>query len=95
MPQRVNAFLVLTAGDPQQTTAIVQIVLQGSLDTRLVERGWVEPSLEAGSGADELKAGHQAGVIVLDQIGEAPLKAAGQGIGQGQKLPDNRIAVGL
>lgn len=95
MPQRVNAFLVLTAGDPHQTIVIAQIVLQGSLDTRLVERDWVDPSLEAGSGADELKAGHQAGVIEHDQIGEAPLKAAVQGIGQGQELPDNRIAVGV
>jgi hypothetical protein len=39
--------------------------------------------------------GHLAGVIKLDQIGEAPLKAAGQGIGQRQELPDNRVAAGV
>jgi hypothetical protein len=70
-------------------------MLQGSLDTRFEERGRMKPSLEAGSGADELKAGHLAGIIELYQIGETPLKAAGQGIGQRHELPDNRIAAGV
>lgn len=74
---------------------IAQIVLQGSLNMPLEERGRVEPSLEAGSSADELKAGRLAGIIELDQIGETPLKAAGQGIGQRQELPDKRIEAGL
>jgi hypothetical protein len=47
MPQRVNAFLVLTAGDPHQTTVIAQVMLQGSLDTRLEERGRHNKAREA------------------------------------------------
>jgi hypothetical protein len=42
--------------------------------------------------SDRLKAGHLAGVIELDQIGETPLETAGQSIGQRQELSDNRIA---
>jgi hypothetical protein len=95
MPQRMNAFLVLAARHPHQAAVIAQIVLQGSLDTRLEERGRMKPCLEAGSGADQLIAGQVAGVIEFDQIGETPLKAAGQGIGQRQELPDNRIAAGV
>jgi hypothetical protein len=45
-------------------------MLQGSLDTRFEEMGRMKPSLEAGSGADELKAGHLAGIIELYQIGK-------------------------
>lgn len=74
---------------------IAQIVLQGSLNMPLEERGRVEPSLEAGSSADELKAGRLAGIIELDQIGETPLKAAGQGIGQREELLNHRIAAGM
>ena len=95
MAPGVNSLLVLAAGDPRQAAVIEQIVLQGSLDTRLEERSGVKPSLEAGSSADELKAGHLTGIIELDQIGKAPLKAAGQGIGQREELLNHRIAAGM
>ena len=95
MPQRMNAYLVVATRNSHQAAVIAQIVLQGSLDTQLEERSGVKPSLEAGSRADELKAGHLAGIIELDQVGETPLKAAGQGIGQRQELPDNRISAGV
>ncbi len=92
----MNALLVLAAGDPHQATVIAQVVLQGCLIPALEESGRGAASRpEAGSSADQLKAGHLAGVIELDQIGEAPLKAAGQGIGQRQELPDNHIAAGV
>jgi hypothetical protein len=70
----MNAFLVVATRNSHQAAVIAQIVLQGSLDTRLEERGRMKSWLEAGSGADELKAGRLAGVIELDQIGKAPLK---------------------
>ena len=95
MPQRMNAVLVFSPGDPHQATVIVQVMLQGSMDKRLEERGRVKPRLEAGSSEDQLKAGHLAGIIEFDQIGEKPLKATGQGVGQRQELPDNRIAAGV
>ena len=79
MTQRMNAFLVLAARHPHQAAVIAQVVLQGFLDTRLEERGRMKSSLEAGSSADELKAGHLAGIIELGQIGETPLKAGGPG----------------
>jgi len=96
MAPGVDALLVLTAGDPHQATVIAQVVLQGSLDTPLEEGSRGEASrLEAGSGADQLKAGHLAGIIELDQPREALLKTAGQGIGQGQELLNHRIAAGV
>jgi hypothetical protein len=91
----MNTLIVLAARHPHQAAMIAQILLQGSLDTRLEERGRVEPWLEAGSSADQLKAGHLAGIIELDQIGETPLEAAGQGIGQREELLNRRIAAGV
>ena len=93
MAPGVNSLLVLAAGDPLQAAVIPQVMLQGSVDT-LLEAGsrGIASRLKAGSGADQLIAGHLAGVIELDQIGETPLETAGQSIGQRQELSDNRIA---
>jgi hypothetical protein len=72
---------------------IAKVMLQGSMNPALeISLRGAASRLEAGSGADQLKAGHLAGIIELDQIEETPLKAAGQGIGQRQELSDNRIA---
>jgi hypothetical protein len=81
----VNAFLVLAAGDPHRATVIPQVMLQGSLNPQLEEgsRG-AASRLEAGGSADQLIAGHLAGIIELDQPSEALLETAGQGIGQGE-----------
>ncbi len=83
MPPGIDALLVLAAGDPHQTAIIPQIVLQGSLLTELQVGSRRKPSPQAGGGADQLQAGHLAGVVELDQPLEAPLKAAGQGIRPG------------
>jgi hypothetical protein len=71
-------------------------VLQGSVDTTLEEgsRG-AASRLEAGSGADQLIAGHLTGIIELDQPREALLETAGQGIGQREELMNHRIAAGV
>lgn len=68
----MNALLVLAAGDPHQATVIAQVMLQSSVDTLLEEgsRG-ATSRLEAGGGADQLIAGHLAGIIELDQPREA------------------------
>ncbi len=96
MAPGVNAFLVLAAGDPHQATVIAQVLLQGSLLTQLqVGSRGAASRLETGSGADELKAGHLAGAVELDQMREALLKVASQSIGQRQKLPNHRIAAGV
>ena len=96
MPPGVNAFLVLATGDPHQATVTAQVVLQGSLHPQLqVGRRGAASRLEAGSGADQLITGHLAGIIELDQPREALLETAGQGIGQGEKLLNHRIAAGV
>ena len=94
-PAAVNAFLVLAAGDPHQTALIATVVLQGSMDAALEEgsRG-AASRLEAGGGADQPIAGHLAGIIKLDQLREALLERAGQGIGQGEGLWNHPIAAG-
>jgi hypothetical protein len=75
MAQRMNALLVLTAGDPHEATMIAQEMLQGSLNPALEEgsRGAVS-RLEAGSSTDKLIAGHLTGIIELGQAREAPLE---------------------
>jgi hypothetical protein len=71
-------------------------MLQGSVDTLLeVGSRGAASRLEAGSGADQLVAGHLAGIIELDQPREALLETAGQGIGQGEELLNHRIAAGV
>jgi hypothetical protein len=57
-------------------------VLQSTLNAQLEEDCRGEPRLDAGDGADRLVAGQLAGIIELDQLGEALLKAASQSIGQ-------------
>ena len=78
-PAPVNAFLVLTAGEPHQTALIATVVLQGSMDAALEEgsRG-AAPRLDGGGSADQLIAGHLEGIIKLDQAREALLERAGQ-----------------
>ena len=96
MAQRMNALLVLTAGDPHQATVIAQVMLQGSVDTPLeVGSRGAASRLEAGGSADQLVAGHLAGIIELDQPREALLETAGQSIGQREKLLNHRIAAGV
>ena len=75
----MNAFLVLTAGEPHQTALIATVVLQGSMDAALEEgsRG-AAPRLDGGGSADQLIAGHLEGIIKLDQAREALLERAGQ-----------------
>jgi hypothetical protein len=71
-------------------------MLQGSVDTPLeVGSRGAASRLDAGGSADQLVAGHLAGVIELDQAREALLKAAGQSIGQGEELMNHRIAAGV
>jgi len=49
MAPRMDALLVLTAGDPHQATVIAQVMLQGSVDTPLeVGRRGAASRLEAG-----------------------------------------------
>lgn len=64
MAPGVDTLLVLTAGDPHQAAVIAQVMLQGSVDRQLEEcsRG-VASRLEAGSSANQLVAGHLAGII--------------------------------
>jgi len=95
-PAPVNTFLLLAAGEPHQTALIAQVVLQGCVDSVLEEgsRG-AASRLEAGGGADQLIAGHLAGIIKLDQHREALLERAGQDIGQGEGLWIYRIAAAV
>ena len=55
----------------------------------------IRSRLEAGGSADQLVAGHLAGIIELDQPREALLETAGQSIGQGEELLNHRIAAGV
>jgi hypothetical protein len=71
-------------------------MLQGSMDTLLeVGSQGATSRLEAGGSADQLIAGHLAGIIELDQPREALLETAGQGIGQREELMHHRIAAGV
>jgi hypothetical protein len=71
-------------------------MLQGSLDTPLEEASRGAASrLDASGSADQLIAGHLAGIIELDQPREALLETAGQGIGQREELMHHRIAAGV
>ena len=58
MPQRMNAFLVLTARDPHQAAMIAKLMLQGSLNPALeISRRGAASRLDAGRGVDQLIAG--------------------------------------
>ena len=67
MAPGMNAFFVLTAGEPHKASVIAQIVLQGSLNPDLEEDRRRNLWLDATGSADQLIAGHLAGVIKLDQ----------------------------
>jgi hypothetical protein len=71
-------------------------MLQGSVDMPLeVGSRGAASRLDAGSGEDQLIAGHLAGIMELDQPREALVETSGQSIGQREKLLNHRIAAGM
>jgi len=85
MDPRVNANLVLAAGDPHQATVIAQVMLQGSLIS-LLEKDSRGSASRLEASANQLIPGLLAGIIELDQSREALLETAGRSIGQSDEL---------
>jgi hypothetical protein len=74
---------------------ITEVVTQGSLDAWLEEGHGRQIGLKATGSTDQLKASHLLGIIPIDQIRKAAVKAAGEDISEGEELVDDGIAGGL